>query len=321
MALAALRSALHGGVSTLFSNLFITLPYPEGDLKNQVIIVTGSNTGLGFEASRHLLRLGVTKLIMGVRNLEKGERAKRELLTSTKREEMRIEVWQVDMDSYNSVKAFASRAASLPRLDAVLANAGILTETFAITEDNEKTITTNVVSTFLLFLLTLPKLRQSAEQFGIVPRFVIPNSALHYMAPLKELDVKEGHIFATLNDPKIANMGQMARYPVSKLLDLYIVRELADRMRSSKKPVVVINTPNPSYCQSGLLGPNAGKGFGERHIARSTELGSRALVHGILSGVESQGQYLTNCHVQTYATSPSSLRWLLINSVLVRLFW
>lgn len=294
----SLSSAAHGISSTVLSNLFVRLPSPEGDLRQQTMIVTGSNTGLGLEACRHLVRLGIDKLIMGVRNLEKGKNAKSEILASTKRAESCIEVWPLDMDNYDSVKKFAARVATLPRLDAVLANAGICTYVFSVAEDNEKTITTNVVSTFLLFMLTLPKLRQSAEQFGIVPRFVIPNSALHYLAPLKELDVNEGEIFTTLNDPKTADMG--SRYPVSKLLAVYAVRELADRLRSSQRRLVIINTPNPSFCKSGLLREmdNLGTRIFATLLARSTEMGSRALVHGIMSGVESHGQYLTNCHVQ-----------------------
>jgi hypothetical protein len=35
-------------------------------------------------------------------------------------------------------------------------------------------------------------------------------------------------------------------------------------------------------------------------MARSTEEGSRALVHGLLADQESNGQYLNNCHVQRY---------------------
>jgi NAD(P)-dependent dehydrogenase (short-subunit alcohol dehydrogenase family) len=298
----SLLSALHGATSTILSNVFITLPRPDGDLRGQTIIVTGSNTGLGFEASRHLVHLGVDKLIMGVRNLDKGEIAKKEILAASEKRDHQpsIEVWPLDMDSYDSVKAFASRASSLPRLDCVLANAGVMTAIFSVTEDNEKTITTNVVSTFLLALLLLPKLQQSAEQFGIVPRIVIPNSALHYTAPLKELDI-EGEIFARLNGQKTADMG--SRYAVSKLLVIYVVRELADQLKASKKPLVIINTPNPSFCKSQLIrDPGVSTSFGvkvgEKLFARSTEAGSRALVHGIVSGPETNGQYLTNCHVQ-----------------------
>ena len=298
----SLISAAHGITSTILSNVFIYLPYPNANLQGQCIIVTGSNTGLGFEASRHLVRLGVGRLIMAVRNMQKGEAARTELLASEKIGNSSIEVWPLDMDSYASVKEFASRASNLPRLDALLANAGVLTTIFSVTEDNERTITTNVVSTFLLALLLLPKLRQSAEQFKIVPRIVIPNSALHYLAPVKELNGNGVKIFAKLNNQKTTDMA--SRYPVSKLLVIYVVRELADQLKNSGKPLVIINTPNPSYCKSQLMrDPGVSTSFGvkmgERLLARSTEAGSRALVHGILSGPESHGQYMTNCHVQT----------------------
>ncbi|KAJ9397662.1 hypothetical protein DTO282F9_5488 [Paecilomyces variotii] len=251
----SLASTAHGAISTFFSNLFISLPYPNTSFENQTIIVTVSNTGLGLEASRHLVRLGVHKLIMAVRNLEKGEKAKREILNSTNRPDDCIEVWNLDMDSYESVKKFSARiSTSLDRLDGVLANAGMMTTEFRMSEDDERTITVNVVATFLLILLLLPKLHD--------------------------------------------------RYAVSKLLVLYAVRELAERLRA-RKPLVVINTPNPSFCKSGLMGNDVsyGERTAEKLLARSTEMGSRALVHGLSSGVESHGEYLTNCHVQ----QPSSL--------------
>ena len=290
-------SALKGVSSTIFSNLFVSLPYPEGDFGGQTIIVTGSNVGLGLEASKHIARLNAAKVILGVRNLQKGEDAKKEILEATGRDGSTVEVWHIDMDSYVSVKDFASRAVTLPRLDALVANAGIATTKFAVSEDNEKTITTNVVSTFLLSMLLLPKLRESAAQFGGTPRIVIPNSALHYVAPLKELE-GNGAIFDTLNDPKTADMD--SRYPLSKLLVIYALRELHKAAEASQKGTVIVNTPNPSYCKSQLTRETEGFGIkvAEKLLARTTEAGSRALVHGLLAGPESNGQYLTNCHVQ-----------------------
>ncbi|KAF7563907.1 hypothetical protein G7046_g214 [Stylonectria norvegica] len=295
----SLLSTLHGVGSTVFSNLFITLPYPETapGLSDQIAIVTGSNTGLGFESSRHLLRLGVKRLIMAVRNLEAGEKARLDLLKSTERSPDSVEVWHLDMDSYDSVKTFAERAnTSLPRLDVVLANAGIYTSKFSISEGNEKTITVNVVSTFLLFLLLLPKLRSAPSS----PRFVIPNSAMHYWAPTKELiPSKDASIFSRLNDPDKADMAN--RYQVTKLLVIYATRELAARLQASGKKIVIINTPNPSYCKSGLIREAPGSAPPD-FMARTTEMGSRALVNGALAGKESNGQYLTNCQVHAPAS-------------------
>lgn len=301
-------SAAHGALTTLFSNLLVTLPIPKANLNGQTYIVTGSNTGLGFESSRHINKLGAEKLIMAVRSISKGETARAEILRSTGREESSIEVWELDMGSHESIKNFAAHVATtLPRVDGVLANAGIMVDKYRVVEGDESTLAINVVGTALLFALLVPKLRDSAEEFKIAPRFTIPNSALHYMAPLKELEDKNGRgIFNTLNDPNKADMA--GRYNVSKLLVIYACRELADKINGSAKKnsstAVVINTPNPSFCKSALmLGTDQGNTTGakvfEKLLARTTEEGSRTLVHGVISGPETNGQYLTNCHVQT----------------------
>lgn len=294
-------SSVQGLSKVILSKAFVTLPTPQtnDELQNQTIIVTGSNTGLGLEASRHLLRLGVGKLIMAVRNQSKGEAAKQQLLASTHRDDSTVEVWPLDMDSYDSIKSFASLASQLCRIDAVLANAGIMTSKFSLSEGNERTLTVNVLGTFLLCMLLAPKLRQSSLQTGIIPRFVIPNSTLHYLAPLKELD-PEKDMIPGLNDPDRANMA--GRYPLSKLLVLYGVREVAERNKhfaGKGEGAFIINSPNPSYCKSNLASESTGVGVQvmEKVLARSTEEGSRALVHAVLSGEESNGQYLDNCQV------------------------
>jgi NAD(P)-dependent dehydrogenase (short-subunit alcohol dehydrogenase family) len=300
-------SAAYGALTIIFSNFFVTPPIPKANLNGQTYIVTGSNTGLGFESSRYINKLGAEKLIMAVRSLSKGETARAEILRSTGREESSIEVWELDMGSHESIKNFAARvSATLPRVDGVLANAGIMVDKFRVVEGDESILAINVVGVFLLFALLIPKLRDSATKFKIAPRFAIPNSSLHYMASLKELEDKKGRgIFNSLNDSKTTNMGD--RYNLSKLLVIYACRELADRINGSAKnssTAIVINTPNPSYCKSALqLGTELGKSTGakvfEKVVARTTEEGSRTLVHGVISGPETNGQYLTNCHVQT----------------------
>jgi len=97
--------------------------YPTIDCTGKTIIVTGANVGLGKEATRHFVRLNAAKVIIGCRSLEKGEAAKTEIEASTKRNGV-IEVWQLDLQDYDSVKAFAKRAESLKRLDVVVENAG-----------------------------------------------------------------------------------------------------------------------------------------------------------------------------------------------------
>ena len=188
----------------LYEQLFLTLPYPTADHSGQTIIVTGANVGLGLEAARHFTRLNADKVVLGVRNLEKGEAAKKSIEETTKRKGV-VEVWQLDLTSYESTKQFVKRAESLKRLDTVVENAGIATRDYRVAEDNEATITTNVVSTYLLGLMILPKLRETGTNFNITPRLVIVSSEVHAFTSLPERS--SANIFKTLNDKETANMG------------------------------------------------------------------------------------------------------------------
>ena len=187
----------------LRSQLFPFLPYPKDDLTGQTIIVTGANVGLGLEAARHFTRLRAAKVILGVRSLDKGEKARQSIEESTQRRGA-VEVWQLDLSSFESVKQFAARVDKLDRLDAIVENAGVATRTYTRTEDNESTITTNVVSTFLLALLVLPKLRETAIKFNVTPRLSVVTSAVHEWTDLPER--KNTGIFETLNDKERADM-------------------------------------------------------------------------------------------------------------------
>ena len=127
------------GLSLLYSNFFVTLPTPNHSFAGQTIIVTGSNTGLGREAANHIVRLGASKVILAVRNNSKGNDAKHYIELETGRKDV-VEVWELDLANYRSVRAFARRAEGLPRLDAILENAGISTHEFKWAEDNESVL-------------------------------------------------------------------------------------------------------------------------------------------------------------------------------------
>jgi len=67
-----------------------------------------------------------------------------------------------------------------------------------------QTLTVNVVSTFLMALMLLPKLRESAEKFGIVPRISIVSSLVHHYT---ELSAKSSaKILDAMNAEEHANM-------------------------------------------------------------------------------------------------------------------
>lgn len=237
-------------LSFLYSQLFQTLPYPTISYQGKTVIVTGSNVGLGKEAARHLARLGASTLILAVRSLEKGNAAKEDIERSTGCAKGVIQVWPLDMANYSSVQKFAARAEKeLERIDVLIANAGLALTKFLKAEGNELQITVNVVSTFFLALLMMPKLKETAKNFDTRPTLTITSSGVHSWTTFPEKSAPDGQIFQTLNDESKADMND--RYPVSKLLEVFGVRAIADRHPASSFPVTV-NTVDPGLCHSSV---------------------------------------------------------------------
>ncbi|KAK4696465.1 hypothetical protein P7C71_g1449, partial [Lecanoromycetidae sp. Uapishka_2] len=274
-----------------YSQVFITPPYPTASCAGQTIIVTGANTGLGKEAARHFARLGATKVILACRNIRAGEEAKKDIETTTSCGGNVLEVWTLDLLSYESIKSFAARASSLPRLDVLLESAGVAGYRWYQAGKHERMVAVNVISTFYLALLMLPKLKASAKEFSIKPRLTIVVSEVHAFSKFPEW--KEPRIFEALDDESKARLGE--RYPTSKLLQVLIVRQIASQLQDSG---VILNMLNPGLCVSELsreggLVLTVMTFF----LGRTTEVGSRSLVAGALAGPQSHGHYINDGQV------------------------
>jgi NAD(P)-dependent dehydrogenase (short-subunit alcohol dehydrogenase family) len=125
-------------------------------------IVTGANTGLGFEAAKQLVVLGAARVILGVRNIESGEKAQKDIEAATGKSGV-AKVWAIDLASYDSVKAFAKRAdTELDCIDALIENAGVAAYQRTMAEGHVLDVTVNVLSTLLLAVLLLPKMSETA---------------------------------------------------------------------------------------------------------------------------------------------------------------
>lgn len=279
-----------------YSQLFVKPPYPTKSFSGQCIIVTGSNVGLGLEAARHFARLGASKVILAVRNVEAGEKAKASIEESVQREGI-CEVWKLDLASFDSVKAFASRASKLPRLDVVVENAAIATPHFAYSEGHERSITVNVISTILLGMLLMPKLNETAKQHPGTPHLTIVTSEVHGWTQFPEW--KENNTFTALGDETRARMEE--RYSTSKLLEIFAVREMATCIKDSG---VILNMVNPGLCHSELA-RESGWDLALLKVVfgRSTEVGSRTLLAGVTAGAESHGAYMSDGKVANGALS------------------
>ncbi|RMZ82606.1 hypothetical protein DV738_g1677, partial [Chaetothyriales sp. CBS 135597] len=205
-----------------------------------------ANVGLGKEAARHFARLKASKLILAVRNIAAGEEAKDDIIRSlTTRGD-----------------SFAQRATqTLSRIDAVVENAGVAKTRFDTAEGHELSITVNVISTFLLALLLLPKLKVTASEFDVEPRLSIVSSNVHSWTDLPEHRHPGRTTFDVLDDPPPTEPAVMRR--------------------------------RPGLCHSAL-GRESGWAFATVKflMARTTEVGSRTLVAAAAAGRESHGKYM-----------------------------
>ncbi|CZR69386.1 related to enoyl-CoA hydratase/isomerase [Phialocephala subalpina] len=294
----------------LYSQLFLTLPEPNSDFSGQTCIVTGANAGLAFEVAQHMVRLNATRVILAVRSVDRGEAARKKLEEATGRTGI-VEVWPLDLSSFDSVKEFGSLAArKLDRLDCLVENAGIIATSYEAAEDYEATLTVNVLGTFLLAGSMLPLLKKTATQYNIQPRLTIVVSELHAFANFPERSNPE--ILASLN-ANTSSSDMARRYPISKLMALQLTQELAIRAnRVDSQPTVIINSVNPGFCKSGLgrskyLLSQTVRFFLDLLFARTTEMGSRAILFGATATQETNGKYLSDCRIEEWVL-PSTIK-------------
>ncbi|KAJ4859919.1 short chain dehydrogenase domain-containing protein [Trichoderma breve] len=270
------------------------------DLSGKTAIVTGSNTGLGFECSRQLLDLGLEKLILAVRSEANGEEAKRSLLSDLKPGRTAvIEVWKLDLSSYDSIMAFAERAKTLERLDIAIHNAGLIKSGFQKNKftGHEETVQVNYLATALFTLLLLPVLKEKSVS-GQPGRLVIVSSDTAAWAAFKERNSEP--LLASFDKPE--SFDSQDRYATSKLLGQMFLTELVKRVPSS---VAIINAPNPGLCKSSLA-REMNSPFQKVFMAvfyfllgRTLSVGARAFTDAaVKQGAESHGQYLEDGKVQ-----------------------
>lgn len=290
----------------LYSQFFVTPAIPTADLSGQTLIITGSNTGLGYAAAVHIARLKPRCLILAVRNLEKGNAARTRILTEANVDTSTtsIEVWQLDMSSFASVLAFSDRCAQLDRLDGVSLNAGIQVNKFELVEGYESTITINVVSTFLLAVALLPVLRQSAEKHHISPRLSIVSSETHAWAPWPEKKTPEGENILKAMSKEGSGVAQ-ARYMDSKLMQILVFRHMVKLADAKEKSSMIMNILNPGFCYSDLGGSDAPmlQTVMRRVLARTQDIGGRPIAAGLVAGKDTNGQYMHDGVVDDAALS------------------
>jgi NAD(P)-dependent dehydrogenase (short-subunit alcohol dehydrogenase family) len=281
---------------------------PETSLSGKTALITGGSDGLGLHAARHLLSLNLSRLILAVRSPEKGQRVatqfRSEFPSAT------IDVWSLEMTSYESVQALAKRAAAEfsggKRLDIAILNAGIVRPKLTVAKSTGHcdVIQVNYLSTVLLAILLLPVLRHkpSGGKTQSSPgRLTIVNSGTAYAAKLQNRDKRP--FLASFDDPK--TWDSLEQYPASKALGhLFLVR-LLDHLPAGIEDEVIVNLVDPGYCKGTGLHRDA-KGVVSFVIELSKSLTARSMVDGawtyadavIKKGKESHGCFVMDWEIR-----------------------
>lgn len=139
--------------------------------KGKTIVITGGNSGIGFASAKHLAALDWT-IILAVRNLSRGQKAKEELLSLYPN--AHIEVWELDLSKRDSIDSFIQRIQNeKPDIDAFYCNAGVYRIPYQTTEEGlELTIATNYLGNYLLY----KGLKDYFKSLNHVVRFLLTSS-------------------------------------------------------------------------------------------------------------------------------------------------
>lgn len=264
---------------------------PTTSFAGKTVLITGANTGLGFEAALKFAALGASHIIFGVRSLRKGEEARAQICQQTGYNARNIQLYELDMSTFASVKAFAQATAKEPRLDIAVLNAGLVAPAYTLSpEGYEMSLQVMVLSTALLGILLLPQLQKSAAISGTPAHLELVGSIAGRSVKADTFSRSDTKILDQVNQPDF--FAVQRQYKVAKLLLFYILDGLVESTNSSS---VIINAVCPGPCRTDL-----GRDFPtwlkvpmalvQSVLARSAEEGARSYVSGVTLGQEAHGQ-------------------------------
>ena len=305
-------------------------PNPHVDLAGCTVLITGASGGLGLESARQIYDLRPKKLILAVRDEERGRQAKAELEARRTVDELQrhdatiVQIERLDQSSFASVRRFAQEIRG-EQLNVVMLNVGVVVWQWILTGDGyEKALQVNYLSTALLAFLLLPVLRRSeaasrSKETFTPSRLIFTSSDAHYNAPISYAKIP-GFNAATSGDKSVkisdidpvhpilsyltkpANYDKYTRYLDTKLLLLLFARQLAAETPSSS---CITSSVHPGFISTRLFRDarvmNWISQFWpiKRLICRTVEQGARGMVNAaIVQGEESHGKYMSEAKIR-----------------------
>jgi NAD(P)-dependent dehydrogenase (short-subunit alcohol dehydrogenase family) len=196
-----------------------------GDLSGKTVVITGANSGIGFEATKIFSAKGA-HVVMACRSMERAQRAFDTI--KTEQQDAKLTIMPLDLSSFDSIRQFASAFLSkYDTIDILLNNAGIMMVPYGHTSDGlERQQGVNHFGHFLLTSLLFDALKKSTEG-----RIVNISSIAHRFGKMNfdNLMYKDGKGYRTFR-----------AYGRSKLENLLFTYELARRVEEAGLSIKVL---------------------------------------------------------------------------------
>src|SRR5262245_17079265 len=236
----------------------------------KLAVVTGANSGIGWHTALELARAR-SEVILTARTEVKGRDAVARIRRELPAARVRFEL--LSLASLRSVRIFAARVNSEPKLDLLINNAGVMSvPTRQVTEDGfELQFGTNFLGPFALTGLLMPALQRSAT-----PRVTTVSSGAANMGTKR----------INFNDLQWErSYGPWKAYCQSKLADLMFTLELARRCEGTGFKLLS-NAAHPGYARTNLQtsGPGSSRNPIRNIVEKTMEfMMSQDAAHGALT--------------------------------------
>ncbi len=203
-------------------------------LNGKQVVITGASAGIGQACALALAGAGAT-VILGVRNLAKGQTTAELIRAATPGADVRVE--EIELGSLASISAFATRVGSTP-IDLLINNAGLSSNDPAATTTDgfELLVGVNYLGAYALVCGLWPALTAAAGR----------------VVMLGSLMATRGEITAEFGGPT----GSTTRsYSDSKLAAVLFATELHRRCQRAGSPVTAV-AAHPGWAQTDIFTTN-----------------------------------------------------------------
>jgi NAD(P)-dependent dehydrogenase (short-subunit alcohol dehydrogenase family) len=252
-----------------------------GDQSGRVAVVTGGNSGIGFETARMLAACGMT-VVLACRDLAKADQAAAQIAAGAP---SAVATVRLDLASLASVrKAAAELTERYPRLDLLINNAGVMTPPYGRTEDGfEMQIGTNHLGHFAFTGLVLDLLLEVPGS-----RVVTVSSLGHWAGRINFGDLQSERRYRRLR-----------AYAQSKLANLLFTYELQRRLAAAGAPTIAL-AAHPGGARTHLgrhvpgmrqLMPTAHLTAISGRVVQNAQMGALPVLRAATDPAASGGQY------------------------------